>query len=119
MASGSSSCRNIQKWFTAVDKRTPAPRRTVEPFTVTNERRLRAPDQGGLVQPARHQELAEGDPSNLSAQAAAPAARIPAPATRSDLRPRSPVHQDRRARAAVGRTARARRAVKVPRRALH
>jgi zinc protease len=30
--------RSIDKWFRAIDKRAPAPRRTVEPFNVTGER---------------------------------------------------------------------------------
>jgi zinc protease len=31
--------RTIEKWFKVLDKRTPAPRRAVEPFTVANERK--------------------------------------------------------------------------------
>jgi zinc protease len=31
--------RSIEKWFNAVDRRTPAPRRRVEPFRVTNQRK--------------------------------------------------------------------------------
>lgn len=33
------TARSIEKWFRAIDKRPPAPRRAVEPFTVTAERR--------------------------------------------------------------------------------